>query len=137
MSDHKAYSGERWLICGGRGFTDAAMMERVLSELVVERGHPECVIHGNARGADTLAGAWARSVDIEVHEEPVSKEEWLKYGKAAGPIRNQRMLDVWAPNLVIAFPGQTGTSDMADRAHEHGVEVIHVSAEGTLTRTNE
>lgn len=124
--NHKAYSGERWLICGGRGFTDAAMMERVLSELVVARGTPECVIHGNARGADILGGAWARSVDIEVHEEPATKEEWLKYGKAAGPIRNQRMLDTWKPNLVIAFPGKTGTADMVERAYEAGIEIISI-----------
>jgi hypothetical protein len=51
------------------------------------------------------------------------KAEWKKYGPAAGPIRNQRMLD-WGPDLVVAFSGGKGTADMVRRARAAGVEVI-------------
>ena len=33
--------------------------------------------------------------------------DWEKYGKAAGPIRNQQMIDKGKPDLVVAFPGET------------------------------
>ena len=35
-----------------------------------------------------------------------------KHGNAAGPIRNQRMLDHGKPDIVVAFPGGSGTADM-------------------------
>lgn len=44
-------------------------------------------------------------------------------GKAAGPIRNQRMLDEGKPDLVVAFPGGRGTADMVRRAKAAGVPV--------------
>ncbi len=50
--------------------------------------------------------------------------EWMKYGKAAGPIRNARMLAEGKPDLVVAFPGGRGTADMLRRVREAGIEVI-------------
>ena len=48
----------------------------------------------------TLAKDWATThPDIKRWE---FKADWKKYGPAAGPIRNQRMLD-WGPDLVVAF----------------------------------
>jgi hypothetical protein len=40
------------------------------------------------------------------------KADRKRYGNAAGPIRNQQMLD-WGPDLVVAFAGGTGTAGMA------------------------
>jgi hypothetical protein len=48
--------------------------------------------------------------------DPPWDYEWLSLaGPAAGPIRNQRMLD-WGPDLVVAFAGGKGTADMVRRA---------------------
>lgn len=47
-----------------------------------------------------------------------------KHGRAAGPIRNQQMLDEGKPHLVVAFPGGTGTADMVRRAQAAGVLVL-------------
>jgi hypothetical protein len=49
--------------------------------------------------------------------------QWKKHGRAAGPIRNQRMLDKGKPDLVVAFPGGRGTADMIRRAERAGVPV--------------
>jgi hypothetical protein len=38
--------------------------------------------------------------------------EWERLGRKAGPIRNQRMLEEGKPDLVVAFPGGTGTAGM-------------------------
>jgi hypothetical protein len=48
---------------------------------------------------------------------------WHDYGKAAGPIRNKRMLTDFAPDIVVAFPGGKGTADMVRQAKEREVEV--------------
>lgn len=53
----------------------------------------------------------------------VFKADWDKHGKAAGPIRNQQMLDEGKPDLVLAFAGGKGTDDMCRRARAAGVEV--------------
>ena len=59
------------------------------------------LIHGNARGADRMADAWAwcRGVPREPYEVP--QGEWDELGKKAGPLRNQRMLDEGKPDLVV------------------------------------
>ena len=50
--------------------------------------------------------------------------EWHRLGRKAGPIRNQRMLDEGKPDLVVAFPGGTGTAGMVALACKAGVRVI-------------
>jgi hypothetical protein len=47
--------------------------------------------------ASLWAGAAAVPIDVYV-------AQWKKHGRAAGPIRNQRMLDKGKPDLVVAFP---------------------------------
>lgn len=49
-----------------------------------------------------------------------------KYGKSAGPIRNQTMLDDGKPDLVLAFPGGRGTADMVAKAEKHGIPVRRI-----------
>lgn len=114
----------RVIVCGGRDYADAATLVRVLDDLA--RAHSvEAVIEGNARGADQMAGFWARKRRI-----PNLKfnADWQRHGKAAGAIRNQEMLDKGKPDLVIAFPGGKGTADMVNRARVAGIGVIEVSA---------
>ena len=53
---------------------------------------------------------------------------WEKHGKAAGPIRNQFMLEQEKPDLVIAFDGGRGTADMMRRSRRAGVDTIHIEA---------
>lgn len=108
----------RVLVCGGRYYSDRAHVFYVLDQLDMRR--ISMVIHGGAGGADELAGIWAkdRIVPCEVY-----KAEWAILGNRAGPARNQRMLDKGKPDLVVAFPGGTGTADMVRRARLCGVPV--------------
>ena len=46
--------------------------------------------------------------------------------RGAGPERNARMLAEGRPDLVVAFPGGTGTADMVRRAKAAGVRVVEV-----------
>lgn len=107
------------LVCGGRAFDDYAMVIRVLDR--VHESTPagiSLVIHGDANGADRLGGAWAVLRRLPVQAFPA---RWQAEGKAAGPLRNQRMLDEGKPDLVVGFPGGTGTRDMLTRAEKAGV----------------
>lgn len=107
------------LVCGGRDFTDQERLFRELDKLHKASGI-KVVINGGAGGADALSSAWARTNGVE---RMVFKADWGLHGKAAGPIRNQEMLDVASPDYVVAFPGGRGTADMIRRAINAGIPV--------------
>jgi hypothetical protein len=108
----------RVLVCGGRDYSDAQKVYDVLCGIC-----PTSIIHGNAAGADDLADSWAKANNVPVIPFPA---DWGTFGKQAGPIRNQQMLDKGAPELVVAFPGGRGTADMVRRAEAAGIEVRKV-----------
>lgn len=107
----------KMLVCGGRDFRNYDLLKTVLSAFHVTHGLTE-IIHGNAQGADRLAGTWA-----DRHNVPkrVFDADWKAHGKAAGPIRNQQMLDEAKPDFVLAFKGGKGTNDMLRRAEAAGI----------------
>jgi hypothetical protein len=110
----------RVLVCGGRDYNNAKSVFEGLDMLHSYRTI-SAIIHGAARGADRLAGEWARTRNILTTEFPA---DWDHHGRSAGPIRNQRMLDEGLPDLVAAFPGGAGTEDMITRARAAGIKVI-------------
>lgn len=113
----------RVLVCGGRDYDDAVTVDRVLDR-VHSRRPITCVIHGGARGADSLAGAWAKRRGVRVEEYPA---DWKRYGRAAGMIRNAEMLRAGRPDRVVAFPGGRGTAGMKRLARTAGVPVEEAS----------
>lgn len=114
----------RVLVCGGRDFTDYHAVRQVLDDLWEhEAGRHLVVIHGAARGADKLAQRWAQLLWPHEGEEMAFPADWKRYGKGAGVIRNQQMLDEGKPDLVIAFPGGKGTADLVRRAEVFGIPV--------------
>ena len=116
----------RVLVCGGRKFNDTGLMIGVLDRLHTEKSFT-VLIHGNARGADTIADAWASGRGVRREPYDVPQGEWDELGKKAGPLRNQRMLDEGKPDLVVAFPGGAGTKDMVRRAVKAGVAIHEVN----------
>jgi hypothetical protein len=79
------------------------------------------VITGDEYGADRLTAEWAkvRSVTCEVYHA-----DWLRFGREAGRIRNERMLAEGRPELVVAFPGGRSTAHIMGIARDAGIEVI-------------
>ncbi len=116
---------QTWLICGGRGFKDAEMFASAMGDLIHLRGMPSRIVQGGYRGADSLAREWATRHAIDCKTE---KADWNKHGPAAGPIRNQAMLDKYAPDFVVAFPGDRGTADMVRRSRKADVDVAEIKA---------
>lgn len=107
------------LVCGGRDFSDYHALATFLGQCLPHR--PTHILTGGCRGADKLAQTWAAVAGI-----PASTymADWDRYGKAAGPKRNQAMLDDCQPDLVVAFPGGKGTADMIRRARIEEVPVM-------------
>ena len=65
----------RVLVCGDRNWNDPWVIYDVLSKL----NKDTVIIHGGARGADTMAGTVANSLGLEVI---VIKAEWEKFNKS-------------------------------------------------------
>lgn len=112
----------RVLVCGGRYFDDYSFLASELDSL-----SPSVVIHGGARGADTLAHRWAQNHCVPIERYPA---DWDRYGRAAGPIRNVEMLAKSQPDVVLAFPGGDGTAHMVKIARALGVKVTIAQATG-------
>ncbi|MDE3095808.1 MAG: DUF2493 domain-containing protein [Chloroflexota bacterium] len=112
----------RVLVCGSRAWTEPEPIRREL-EALYAAGFEE-VVHGGAMGADSLAGAIAHELGYSVRCVPA---DWRRHGRAAGPLRNARMLSEHSPDLVLAFTHDLaksrGTSDMVRKAREAGVQV--------------
>ena len=117
------------LVCGGRDYDNRMELYGALDALNFQQPILG-LIHGGAKGADSLAGDWMRDKINDGHKDcwmAVYPAQWDLHGKAAGPVRNQQMLDQNPGiELVVAFPGGTGTADMVKRATAKGVKVIEV-----------
>lgn len=100
------------VVTGGRAYSDYEMVATALGVLHSKFGIAR-LGHGKAKGADTLAGAWAKLIGIPVKEHPAN---WDAFGKRAGFIRNAEMLDTEKPDVVVAFPGGNGTADCVKSA---------------------
>lgn len=112
----------RVLVCGGRDYDNAGMLATTLACLHVEHVF-DVLIEGDARGADKMAGQWARENDIKLEVYPA---QWDVYGKGAGYVRNAEMLTKGKPDLVVAFPGGRGTAMMCKIAEDAGIKVERV-----------
>lgn len=112
-------TGVKVLVCGGRDFNERSRLFAAMDDLRVELGIT-MVIHGDARGADRLAGEWAKSRGIHVAAVPAL---WDFYDRQAGPLRNAAMLTL-GPLAVVAFPGGAGTASMIRMASSSGLPVF-------------
>jgi hypothetical protein len=97
------------------------------------RSHNPVIVHGAARGVDSIADYYAQVYGYEVHPHPAN---WDMYHRAAGPIRNTEMLSE-NPNLVLAFHddivNSKGTKNMVNQAITKGIPTILHFSNGKRT----
>ena len=120
---------------GAAGWTD---IWPIIRELRALPASITTVIHGDAWGADKLAGVAAEGLGFQVVAVPAHWRHDYGYangkcakdcgeyvGKGAGPIRNRKMLAM-GPDIVPAFhadlAASSGTRDMVAIARKAGVE---------------
>lgn len=123
------------LVCGGRKFSDRDLLYKVLNVIHNGvKGGITTIIHGGATGADSIAGDW--SVNVLKKEAEVYLANWNMHKTAAGPIRNRKMLKEGKPDIVVAFPGGSGTSDMIKIATAAGVKVFDIEKKLVYNENN-
>lgn len=116
------------LVCGGRDYADVPRIWRELDRLDAKHQVREVIdgasddVTGPYVGADYWAHQWALA-----RNKPICRmhADWKEHGRAAGPIRNKRMLDEGKPDLVVAFPGGRGTANMIEQARKANVRILH------------
>jgi len=87
------------------------------------------IVHGAyPRGLDMIAREWC--IVNSVPDDPF-EPDWEEHGKAAGPIRNQQMVDSGA-DACLGFPlsESRGTLDCMTRAHRASIPVWKCGPEG-------
>lgn len=116
----------RILVCGSRGWKQINPIETVIAGHLA-KGHLT-LIHGACPdGADAIADVLGKKLGAKV--VPV-EANWERFGKRAGMIRNQKMLDEQRPDVVYAFRAHgksAGTDDMIERALKAGVTTYVVT----------
>lgn len=134
------------LCCGDRAWTSKATISKAImrhvsySDIVLQGGNGytsegrlvrnEAELLRAVRGADALAAQAAANLG---HAYQTEWAAWDIEGRAAGPIRNGRMLKL-GPRLVLAFHDNlqisTGTKDMVKIARRAAVPVILINSLG-------
>lgn len=112
---------KRICVCGGRDYANFDRLCKSLDTAQRILGDVE-IIHGGARGADSMAGEWALMRGIPCTVFPA---DWKRYRNAAGPIRNKQMLDAGF-DMLVAFPGGTGTRNMVEITMKAGRPVYQI-----------
>lgn len=123
------------LITGDRNWNDVKFLHRCLDKAHTKL-RIKTLIEGGARGVDKIAHYWGQANNIECITE---KAYWDISGKAAGPLRNQRMIDNHSPDICIAFhddiENSRGTKDMINKCKKHKIPVYlhsHKNPDGVM-----
>lgn len=91
----------RILVTGSRNWTDREAIRFALLETTRAFGLDFVLVHGDCpTGADAIAAEIWQDMGGKCEAHPAN---WVKYGRAAGPIRNQQMVDLGA-DACLAFP---------------------------------
>lgn len=113
------------LIFGSREWCFDGVIYRVMSKLPAGT----IIVNGGARGADRISSRIGRELGFEIREYPITSEEWDQFGKAAGHLRNAKMLEKEHPDTAgvkldkafgfsvgpVTKDKNRGTHDMAEK----------------------
>lgn len=125
----------RLLICGSRDLWVPALVTKVVASLA-NLTNIEEVIQGGAHGVDKAAHC--ASLTVLKRNSREFRADWNTHGKAAGGIRNQRMLDEGKPTHVVGITVKNitesrGTQDMLSRSKDAGLSYVYLGVINDLT----
>lgn len=123
----------RVLVCGPRDWKKPVPVDVVVGGFGAVYGPETVIIEGEAPGVDSMAASAAHRHGLPFEGYPA---DWDAHGRAAGPIRNRRMLVEGRPELVVAFvtidatlvaaAATRGTGNMVQQSRAAGVPVYVV-----------
>ena len=130
------------LIAGSRDFENLDIFTCVFNNLVMEKldmGKNIVIVEGGARGVDTMAREFAKGNGLLFKE---FKPEWNKYGRAAGPKRNDEMTEFVAEHngrALYFWDGESkGTKQCIMSARKRGLPItVWNTREGRLMKEGE
>jgi len=112
----------RVLVTGSRVWSDSEAIHEALDREYERSPSGMIVVHGAARGADTIAWQWAMDMFYQRHlvKHEAHHADWDRYQLAAGHVRNAEMVKLGA-SVCLAFPlgdsrGTRGCMKLAERA---------------------
>ena len=95
------------MITGSRGITNKEFVHKCLDS-VFEKREFDLLLHGGAKGVDSIAGEWASEKGISVL---YFKPDWKRYGRSAGIRRNTIMANECDFGIAIWDGKSKGTKD--------------------------
>jgi hypothetical protein len=104
------------LVCGSRDWDNVSLIEDELKKIKITK-----LISGGARGADKIAENYALKNSIQTE---IYYPDWNKYGKYAGPKRNEDMVKS-IPDIILAFQKDKsrGTQNTIDLGRKYGIHI--------------
>lgn len=108
---------KRIVIAGCRDYNNYNEAKKFIDKCIcdIRNKYKLIFISGGCRGADALGERYAKENGFEVEIYPA---DWEKYGRAAGPKRNEHMAQI-ADFVICFWDGQSrGTKSMISYAKE-------------------
>ena len=127
-------AGLRILVTGSRSWGHESTVTKALFNYWRSSGAPAdaVLVHGGAPGVDSIAAAfWTIVLHLETE---CYQADWERLGGAAGPVRNQAMVNSGA-DICLGFPvahplgRRSGTVDCMDRAAKAHIPVVNLGTD--------
>ena len=108
------------IIAGGRNFTDYQTLIKFCNLILQDQTEIEIVSGAYYKGADLLGEKYAQEKGYKLTQFPAN---WKRYGKAAGPKRNEQMAN-YADALIAFWDGKSkGTKHMIELAKSKNLKI--------------
>ncbi|WP_439132923.1 DUF2493 domain-containing protein [Polaribacter sp.] len=108
------------IIAGSRNFSDYQKLKKECDQFLQDQKNIEIVSGCHYKGADKLGMQYAYEKGFNLIKFPA---EWNKFGKAEGPIRNNKMA-IFSDALIAFWDGKSrGTQNMIRLANQKGLRV--------------
>ena len=112
-------------VIGSRDFEDYDCLRKAILE------HVDCsaiqtIISGGAKGADALAERFAAEFNLPTEIYPA---DWGRYGRAAGPKRNDAIAKACDGCIAFTIGASKGTMDAIKKCRAKNKPVIHIPVE--------
>jgi hypothetical protein len=109
------------IIAGSRNFTDFQKLCEVCDHILQDQTNIEIVSGGYYKGADKLGEKYAAEKGFQLTKFPA---DWKRFGRAAGPKRNEQMAN-YADALIAFWDGKSkGTKHMINLARRRNLNVF-------------
>ncbi len=121
MIEREGITSLRLAVVGSRSCEDYEMVSGFLKNF---NNQKPIIVSGGAKGVDSLAERFADENELK---KKIYKADWSKYGRAAGPVRNQQIVENSDAMIAFATRDSNGTKNSVKLAVKKGIPVLVVT----------